>query len=169
MGEAPAKAPVQHFRERQWAGLSKKELEEECIMRSLGKKGSKEDLIQKLIIFHQDLKSSGAASSSSAAKSKPAAKADSDEEDDEEDDDEDEDDEDESDEDPIEVSPEEAAKQFEREKLVRKGIRMILKPDGQAPDGFPVAELAERLANINLKGFAPEKMGYKTVDKFLKS
>merc|ERR1740129_315603 len=75
--EAPA-VDVGELRERHWAGLSKKELEEECIMRSLGKKGSKEDLIQKLIIFHQDLKSSGAAASTSAGPSKAAAKADSD-------------------------------------------------------------------------------------------
>eukprot|EP00931_Biecheleriopsis_adriatica_P102521 TRINITY_DN7747_c0_g1_i2.p1 TRINITY_DN7747_c0_g1~~TRINITY_DN7747_c0_g1_i2.p1 ORF type:complete len:211 (-),score=77.44 TRINITY_DN7747_c0_g1_i2:195-827(-) len=49
------------FRERNWSGLSKKELEEECVLRGLGKKGSKEDLIQKLIIFQQELKSKTAA------------------------------------------------------------------------------------------------------------
>merc|ERR1712039_673518 len=60
--EAPAPAftakDAQKFRDRNWSGLSKKELEEECVNRGLGKKGSKEDLIQKLIVFQQDLASS---------------------------------------------------------------------------------------------------------------
>ena len=37
------------------ASLSKKELEECCIERGLGKKGSKDELVTKLIMFHQDL------------------------------------------------------------------------------------------------------------------
>lgn len=51
---AAAASEGQNFRDRQWAGLSKKELEEACSERGLGKKGSKEDLVQKLIIFHQE-------------------------------------------------------------------------------------------------------------------
>merc|ERR1712217_872392 len=65
--EAPKKVDASEIRERHWNGLSKKELEEECTLRGLGKKGSKEDLIVKLINYHQDLKSSAAASGGASA------------------------------------------------------------------------------------------------------
>merc|ERR1712039_790438 len=52
--EPPSKkAPKkQVFRERNWNGCSKTELEEECVERGLSKKGKKEDLIMRLIDFH---------------------------------------------------------------------------------------------------------------------
>jgi len=161
-------AKTTEFRERQWNGLSKKELEEECILRGLGKKGGKEDLIQKLIIFHQEHKFAppSRAGSSGGALAKAGASDSEDEElEEEESSDDDDEDEDEEDEEEEKVDEEELIKRGKREEIVRKGIKMVLKA---APDGFPVSELAERLAGANLKGFAPEKMGYKSVDKFLK-
>jgi len=47
--------PLSELRERQWNGLSKKELEECCVERGLSKKGSKEDLVMRCIEFHQNL------------------------------------------------------------------------------------------------------------------
>jgi len=165
---AAAASEGQNFRDRQWAGLSKKELEEACSERGLGKKGSKEDLVQKLIIFHQELKSATAvaAASGSAAPAKAAKDSDgSDEEEDEEDEEDDE--EDASDDEVDKVSAEEAAKQFEREKKVRQAVRFLLTE--KCPDGFPVSELCDKLASIKVQGFAPEKLGYKTVEKFVKA
>merc|ERR1712039_1130286 len=56
--EPPSKkAPKkQVFRERNWNGCSKTELEEECVERGLSKKGKKEDLIMRLIDFHNEQK-----------------------------------------------------------------------------------------------------------------
>ncbi|CAE7691852.1 dnajc27, partial [Symbiodinium necroappetens] len=126
------------FRERNWSGLSKKELEEECVARGLGKKGSKEDLVQKLIIFQQELASklaseeakASTASKGYAAAAPAAAKAgkDDDDEDDEEaeededDDEDDDDDEDEAD----EVDAEEMERQGKREKAIQKALRFLL-------------------------------------------
>eukprot|EP01067_Filipodium_phascolosomae_P008174 Filipodium_phascolosomae@DN6884_c0_g1_i1.p1 len=45
------------FRNQNWEGLSKKELIEACTERGLGKKGTKEDMVSKLIAFHQSLPS----------------------------------------------------------------------------------------------------------------
>lgn len=39
----------------------------------------------------------------------------------------------------------------------------------KCPDGFPVSELCDKLASIKVQGFAPEKLGYKTVEKFVKA
>lgn len=45
---------IKIFEDRQWDSYSKKELEEACQERGLGKKGAKDDLVMKLISFHQD-------------------------------------------------------------------------------------------------------------------
>merc|ERR1712217_899575 len=87
-----------------------------------------------------------------------------DEEEEEEDDDEEDDEDDE--EEAEEVTAEEMEKQGKREQVVRKAIRHLL--SDKCKDGFPLSELAERLASINVSGFAPEKLGYKTTEKFVK-
>eukprot|EP00931_Biecheleriopsis_adriatica_P102520 TRINITY_DN7747_c0_g1_i1.p1 TRINITY_DN7747_c0_g1~~TRINITY_DN7747_c0_g1_i1.p1 ORF type:complete len:263 (-),score=120.30 TRINITY_DN7747_c0_g1_i1:10-798(-) len=157
------------FRERNWSGLSKKELEEECVLRGLGKKGSKEDLIQKLIIFQQELKSKTAAGgyAASSAPQAPDKEDDDDEDDEEDEEDEDSEDEDDDDEDEQqEVDAEEMERQGKREKAVQKALRFLLKE--KCPDGFALAELVEKLEMVNVKGFATEKLGYKTIEKFVR-
>eukprot|EP00437_Effrenium_voratum_P049966 CAMPEP_0181542048 /NCGR_PEP_ID=MMETSP1110-20121109/77712_1 /TAXON_ID=174948 /ORGANISM="Symbiodinium sp., Strain CCMP421" /LENGTH=224 /DNA_ID=CAMNT_0023673731 /DNA_START=27 /DNA_END=698 /DNA_ORIENTATION=+ len=151
--------------------------EDECVARGLGKKGSKEDLVQKLIIFQQELSTrvaheakSGPKGGYAAAEAKAAAASTDDEDDDEnDDDDEDDDDDDEDDdeeEDEQEVDQEEMEKQGKREKVMQKAIRLVLKE--KCPDGFPLSELVQKLESVNVRGFAPEKCGYKTVEKFVK-
>jgi hypothetical protein len=166
--EEESKAAAGDFRERNWSGLSKKELEECCTERGIGKKGSKEELISKLTIFHQDLKRSAARApaSSSGGGGEAAAAPD----DDDDDDDEDEDDEESSDEedDQVEaVDPEEFEKQGKREKIIQKALRHMLKEKFQ--DGFPLSELEEKFKSVNVSGFSPEKLGYKTTEKFIKN
>mmetsp|Transcript_21398 Transcript_21398/g.47420 ORF Transcript_21398/g.47420 Transcript_21398/m.47420 type:complete len:283 (-) Transcript_21398:72-920(-) len=168
-----------NFKQRNWNGLSKKELEEECVERGLGKKGSKEDLITKLVLFHQDLASKRAqeapAESSDSRRPESGAKAKGAEDDSEDSDDEDEDDEesdddeeeDEEDEDELEVvDPEEAERQGKREKAVQKAIRLIL--SRKCPEGFPLSEFAEKLEMVGVQNFAPEKLGYRSMEKFVR-
>merc|ERR1712039_508658 len=88
------------------------------------------------------------------------------EDDDEEDDDEEDDDDEDDDEEAEEVTAEEMEKQGKREQVVRKAIRHLL--SDKCKDGLPLSELAEKLASINVSGFAPEKLGYKTTEKFVK-
>lgn len=171
----------QVFPDRQWNGLSKKELEEACKERGVGKGGNKEELVVKLINFHseQKLRAKEATEKAAADRPAPAKKApaaDSDEEDseeeedssssEEEEDDDDEEGDDDEESDVEEVSNEEVEKQHLRTKAIQKGIKYLL--EKKCPDGFKVSELAEKLASINVKGFAPEKCGYKTVEKFVK-
>ncbi|CAJ1394712.1 unnamed protein product [Effrenium voratum] len=173
---ASAAEDAKKFRDRNWSGLSKKELEDECVARGLGKKGSKEDLVQKLIIFQQELSTrvaneakSGPKGGYAAAEAKAAAAPADDDDDEEDDDDEDDDDDDEDDdeeEDEQEVDQEEMEKQGKREKVMQKAIRLVLKE--KCPDGFPLSELVQKLESVNVRGFAPEKCGYKTVEKFVK-
>ncbi|CAE7612195.1 dnajc27 [Symbiodinium sp. CCMP2456] len=168
------------FRERNWSGLSKKELEEECVARGLGKKGSKEDLVQKLIIFQQELASklaseeakASTASKGYAAAAPAAAKAGKDDDDDDdeeaeedEDDDEDDDDDDDDEDEADEVDAEEMERQGKREKAIQKALRFLLTE--KCPDGFLLSELVEKLEMVNVRGFAPEKLGYKTTEKFV--
>merc|ERR1712039_489532 len=87
------------------------------------------------------------------------------ESDEEEEDDDEEDDDDEAEE-AEEVTAEEMEKQGKREQVVRKAIRHLL--SDKCKDGLPLSELAEKLASINVSGFAPEKLGYKTTEKFVK-
>eukprot|EP00435_Cladocopium_sp_Y103_P040124 s1485_g10.t2 len=134
---APAAQDSKKFRDRNWSGLSKKELEEECATRGLGKKGSKEDLVQKLIVFQQELASKAAAEAKDSTKGGyPAAETkavedaeahEDDEEEDDEEDEEDEDDEEDDEEDEMqEVDQEEMEKQGKREKAVQKAIQFLL-------------------------------------------
>ncbi|CAK9053609.1 unnamed protein product, partial [Durusdinium trenchii] len=169
---------MKKFRDRNWSGLSKKELEEECTARGLGKKGSKEDLVQKLIVFQQELASKvaseakesgkGGYTSSGVQAAEEAVIVQDDEEDDEEEDDEEEeeDDDDDEDEDGEQVDREEMERQGKREKAIQKAIQFLLKQKCQ--DGFPLNELVSKLEMVNVKGFAPEKLGYKTLEKFVR-
>jgi hypothetical protein len=169
---APVTPPAGNFRERNWNGLSKTELEQECSERGLSKKGKKDDLIQKLIIFHQELKI--AAAKAPAPEAKPsfapapreAKTAELDEEEDEEEEDEDEDDDEEDDDDAEEVDAEEAERQFKREKAIRKAIQFLLKE--KCKEGFPIEELPAKLETVKVQGFTPEKCGYKTLEKFVR-
>jgi len=167
--EPPASSSGKVFRDRNWNGLSKKELEEACVERGLGKKGSKEDLVQKLIIFQQEQASKAPAGGYASAQPPRASDSDEDDEDedgedDEDDDDEDDDDEDEDDQE--EVDAEEMERQGKREKAVQKAVRFLL--TDKCPDGFKLDELIQKLEMVNVKGFAPEKLGYKTVEKFVR-
>lgn len=163
--EAEPAKDAKKFRERNWSGLSKKELEDECVARGIGKKGSKEDLIQKLIIFHQDLATTAAQAGPAAeeADDRKADKAGSDDEDAEED----EESESDSDEgDALEVDQEEMERQAKREKMVQKAIVFLFK-DKQV-DSFHLDELTEKFKLVNVANFAPEKLGYKSLEKFVK-
>lgn len=167
-----AKDLLKKFRDRNWSSLSKKELEEACAERGLGKKGGKEDLIQKLIIFQQDLASKAAAEGpdepaedrTSAAKTAKAAADSEDDEDSEEDEDDEEDDDDDDDEE--EVDREVAEKQARIEKHVQKAVQCVL--TDHCPEGFALDDLCTKLEMVKVKGFAPEKCGYKTLEKFAK-
>jgi len=64
------------------------------------------------------------------------------------------------------VDAEEMERQHKRELAVRKAIKFILKD--KCPDGFPLSELVEKLATVNVKGFKPEICGYKSLEKFVK-
>merc|ERR1712146_686638 len=114
---APVTPPAGNFRERNWNGLSKTELEEECVESGLSKKGKKEDLIMRLIDFHNDFKSAAA----------DEADADADEEsDDGEDYGSEEEDSSDDESEMEEVDAEEAEKQHKREEAIQKAIQFIL-------------------------------------------
>jgi len=168
--ETPASSGGKVFRDRNWNGLSKKELEEACVDRGLGKKGSKEDLVTRLTIFQQEQASKAPVGGYASAQ--PPRASDEDEDDDDEDDDDDdednddEDDDEEDDDDDQEVDAEEMERQGKREKAVQKAVRFLL--TDKCPDGFKVDELIKKLEMVNVKGFAPEKLGYKTVEKFVR-
>lgn len=170
-------APKEKFRDRNWSGLSKKELEEEAVLRGLGKKGSKEDLITKLTLFQQEQAmqptypegppAAAAGKASKASKSSSAAAESEDVGDDEEEDSEDSEDEDDDEDDDVEdVDPEEMERQGKREKAMQKAIKHLLTKS--FPDGFPLVEFDEKLASIKVTGFAPEKCGYRSVEKFFR-
>eukprot|EP00933_Yihiella_yeosuensis_P018020 TRINITY_DN14958_c0_g3_i1.p1 TRINITY_DN14958_c0_g3~~TRINITY_DN14958_c0_g3_i1.p1 ORF type:complete len:272 (-),score=125.87 TRINITY_DN14958_c0_g3_i1:60-875(-) len=166
------------FKDRNWNGYSKKELEEAASDRGLSKKGSKEDLIMRITLFQQELASKVAAAEAAApagggyaaAKPPEAPKpkaADSDDEEEEEDSDEEEDDDSDDEEDDMpDVDEEELEKQGKREKAVQKAVKFLL--NDKCPDGFGIDELCAKLEMVNVKGFAPEKLGYKNVEKFVR-
>lgn len=160
--EAEPAKDAKKFRERHWSGLSKKELEDECVARGIGKKGSKEDLIQKLIIFHQDL----ATRAAEAGEDSDDRKSDKEDEDSEDEDGSDEEESESDDEDAVEVDQEELERQAKREKLVQKAIVFLFKE--KCPGSFPLDELIDKLKMVNVANFAPEKLGYKTLEKFVK-
>lgn len=150
------------IRERNWSGLSKKELEEECTKRGIGKKGSKEELVVKLTCYHVQTKSSEA---SEAPPNKPEKEDEPESEDDDED--EEEEDDEEEEEDPAAAKdPDEAEKQFKREQAVGKAIKLLLTK--HFPDGFKLDELPEKLSSVNVKNFSPQICGYSTLDRFVR-
>eukprot|EP00747_Dinoflagellata_sp_TGD_P192287 gnl/TRDRNA2_/TRDRNA2_56921_c0_seq1.p1 gnl/TRDRNA2_/TRDRNA2_56921_c0~~gnl/TRDRNA2_/TRDRNA2_56921_c0_seq1.p1 ORF type:complete len:267 (+),score=110.78 gnl/TRDRNA2_/TRDRNA2_56921_c0_seq1:65-865(+) len=160
--EKPAKKT--HFRDRNWPSLSKKELEEAAVERGVSKKGSKEELVQRLIMFQQE---QGPADASAPSGASSAKKAESDDEDDDDEDEDDDDEDDEpSDDDGVEADPAEMEAQAKREKAVQKAIRFLLTE--KCKEGFPAADFVVKLEMVNVKGFAPEKLGYKSIDKFLR-
>mmetsp|Transcript_155263 Transcript_155263/g.476938 ORF Transcript_155263/g.476938 Transcript_155263/m.476938 type:complete len:274 (+) Transcript_155263:101-922(+) len=167
--EAEPAKDAKQFRERHWSGLSKKELEEECVARGIGKKGSKEDLIQKLIIFHQDLalKAAEAGPAASEADGRKEEKPDPTKEEADESEDEDEESEDESEDgEALEVDSEEMERQHKREKLVQKAIVFLFQE--KQKDSFHLDELTEKLKLVKVSNFSPEKLGYKSLEKFVK-
>jgi len=95
---------------------------------------------------------------------KPAKPAKAPVEEEEEDDDEDSDDDDEDD--GLDVDAEEMEKQAKREKAVQQALRYLLTK--KCPEGFPLSEFVAKLEMINVKGFDPEKLGYRTIEKFVK-
>lgn len=154
------------IRERNWSSLSKKELEEECVKRGIGKKGSKEDLVVKLTCWHSEAVKETAEPAKGSA-GDPKEDEESDEEDDDDDEEEDDDGE-ESEEDPAQSKdPDEAEKQFKREQAVGKAIKVILsKPENQ--EGFKLEDLPEKLASVNVKNFSPQICGYSTLERFVR-
>jgi len=152
-------APSRTFRVLNWNGLSKKELEEECVERGLGKKGSKEDLVMKLILFSQEQEGKQPVETEAPPPKAPAAKAppvrrkevgSSDEEETDEEE---------------EVDVEKAALQYKREQYLRGALKVMVTKN---PDGVSVEDLADVLADMKVTGYAPEKFGYKTTEKLLK-
>merc|ERR1712129_427336 len=119
----------------------------------MGKKGSKEDLIVKLIDFNQQLAKKlednpEARAKAERAAEKAAKKDDSDdsaEELDEESEDESDSD---VDADPLNISPEDAEKQLARESHVRKELRHVLLKSGP----FALEELPKAMESV-VKGF----------------
>ncbi|CAE7770342.1 dnajc27 [Symbiodinium pilosum] len=57
-------------------------------------------------------------------------------------------------------------RQGKREKAIQKAVRFLLTE--KCTDGFPLSELIEKLEMVNVRGFAPEKLGYKTTEKFVR-
>ncbi|CAE8586029.1 unnamed protein product, partial [Polarella glacialis] len=78
----------------------------------------------------------------------------------------DDDDEEEEEDDMPEVDDEELEKQAKREKAIQKAVKFLL--TDKCSDGFPLSELVQKLEMVNVKGFAPEKLGYKSVEKFVR-
>mmetsp|Transcript_7157 Transcript_7157/g.17362 ORF Transcript_7157/g.17362 Transcript_7157/m.17362 type:complete len:259 (+) Transcript_7157:130-906(+) len=165
---------IKIFEDRQWDSYSKKELEEACQERGLGKKGAKDDLVMKLISFHQDqakrieqnpelVEQSGKAKGGNAKAGKDTLDSD-DEEDSDEEEDETDSDEDEDAKKILDVTPEEAEKQFKREQHVRKALRHVLLKSGP----FALEELPKAMEAV-VKGFTPEILGYTSLRQFAKN
>lgn len=57
-------------------------------------------------------------------------------------------------------------RQGKREKAIQKALRFLLTE--KCPDGFLLSELVQKLEMVNVRGFAPEKLGYKTTEKFVR-
>eukprot|EP01105_Mastigella_eilhardi_P017614 TRINITY_DN4052_c0_g1_i1.p1 TRINITY_DN4052_c0_g1~~TRINITY_DN4052_c0_g1_i1.p1 ORF type:complete len:302 (+),score=100.69 TRINITY_DN4052_c0_g1_i1:38-907(+) len=185
--KAAARFPV-----LQWSDLSKKELEEESCKRGLGRKGNREDLITRLVVYSQEQERRLAKSGEAPAddddeeESKPAARplarpppptrkprpgdkaADSDGDDD------DEDDEDEESGDDLNMTEEqkiEAEKQYKREQMLVDSVARLL---SDHPSGIPLDDLPSRLIAMGVLRDAsmleaPEKFGYKTLDELFNS
>ncbi|CAD7933168.1 unnamed protein product [Amoebophrya sp. A25] len=161
---------IKIFANRTWDAYSKKELEEACVERGLGKKGGKEDLIMKLIGFHQEQDKRIAENPELAKQAEEDEKrtdessAEEEDCDDEEDDDEDSEDDDEDAKAALSVSAEEAERQFKREQFVRKALRHALLKQGPCS----LEELPAVMETV-VKGFAPAIMGYSSLRKFAKN
>merc|ERR1712176_230375 len=78
----------------------------------------------------------------------------------------DEDEDEDNEEEDEQVDKEEMERQHKREKAVQKAIIFLLKE--KCPEGFPVGEFVTKLELVNVKGFAPEKCGYKSIEKFVR-
>lgn len=173
-GEKAGKVKI--YKDTNWEGLSKKELEAAASERDLGKKGSREELICKLRAFHleqakmlADNPQLAKAAESSSQKGHEAvceaAPNPVEEEEDEEEEDEADSSEEEGDvvDEAADVSAEEAEKQLKREQLVRKALRHVLLKSGP----FALDEMPKAMESV-VKGFAPEILGYSSLRKFAK-
>eukprot|EP00026_Physarum_polycephalum_P002071 Phypoly_transcript_02075.p2 GENE.Phypoly_transcript_02075~~Phypoly_transcript_02075.p2 ORF type:complete len:302 (-),score=108.83 Phypoly_transcript_02075:2012-2917(-) len=176
------KAPLKVFESQDFATMSRSELDEECTLRGISKKGSKEQLVTRLVIFTQENllaakqqkeaqeKEAKAAPKAAAAKpapvvvkpaaAKPAPKKKEESESEE----------DESDVDSVEEMTEEDKAQAERfakrEQVVQKSLYKLLQKE---PKGISVEEVAEKLAEMGVKNFRPDVVGYKTLHEFFDS
>jgi len=134
--------------QRNWSQLQKSELEEECLERGLSKKGSKEELITRLMGAY------------SATVDEPAKAKESDDDSDDSDSDSSSDEE----KAPVVEDPEEAAKQYKRERIVQKAILHLF--EQKFPHGFLLEELPQMLAKIQVNNFKPQSLGYESLHEF---
>ena len=155
--DSPA-TEVKHIaiQQRNWGKCSKAELEEECLERGLSKKGSKEELITRLMTC-----SAVVVKKEETEHSPTKDESDSD---DSEDDSEEDSDEDSDDQAPVIVDDEEAAKQVKRERIVQKAILHLF--EVRFPTGFKLEDLAANLAKIQVNNFKVQSLGYDSLHDF---
>ena len=149
--------------QRNWSSLAKAELEEECLDRGLSKKGSKEELITRLMTSFSAVATEAKDERSPKAKSPRSPNRNDDSDSYESDSDSD------SDSEPAKATvvvedPEEAAKQYKRERIVQKAILHLF--ERKFPHGFPLEELPALLEKIKVSNFKPQALGYESLHEF---
>lgn len=152
--------------QRNWSSLAKAELEEECLDRGLSKKGSKEELITRLMTSFSSVAPESKGDRSPKAKSPRSPNRKDDDSDDESDGSDSESD---SGSEPAKATvvvddPEEAAKQYKRERIVQKAILHLF--EQKFPHGFPLEELPALLEKIKVSNFKPQSLGYESLHEF---
>ncbi|CEL99431.1 unnamed protein product [Vitrella brassicaformis CCMP3155] len=162
------------FPDANWSGLSNSELQAACEERGISKKGKKEDLISRLMQFHQSQaarlreQEGGGQGQQQQQQASRAAGGDENGGMDKDDDDDDP---------KSQAEIEESERQYKRELVMRKALRAVLNKhaqklaaDGVTEDpGIPIDELCERFAAIKVRNFRPELLGYTTVEEFVDS
>lgn len=138
------------FDRRDLQGMSKKDLEEECTKLQLGKKGSKEDLITRLMTFclDNDQKEDASEDEEEEEKGKKGGKN-NDKKDDSL---------------MTEEEKKEAERLYKREQAIQKALRVLLK---SKPDGVLVSAVLDELTAIGCKNFKPQMLNYQTMDEML--
>lgn len=117
-------------------GMSKKDLEEECAKLSLGKKGSKEDLVTRLMTFALD---------------NDRKEEESDEEEEEDD----------ATANMTEEEKKEAERLYKREQALYKALRVLLK---KKPEGVLVSTVLEELGALGVKNFKPQLLNFDSME-----
>ena len=140
----------------EWNDLSKKELQEECALRSLGKSGGREELVTRLICWAAEAKANGPVNDEENVDEESVHSSDEDSvsSDDSEDDMPD----------MTEEQRNEAERQYKRELIVRKAILHLF--ESKFPQGFLLEDLPEYLARIKVTNFKPESLGYSSLHEF---